>query len=86
MLRLSLEHKTVACTYYKYIRARAKADGVPTTLLPTISKPARQCFACGYHLCRPRFNVFHLKEDMNKRSEVVVLIELVYDTMHIHVP
>jgi hypothetical protein len=53
-----------SCTYCKYIsRAKAKADGVPTNLLRTICRPARQCFACGDHLCQPHFNIFHEQDD-----------------------
>jgi hypothetical protein len=49
------------CTYCKYLMAKAKLEN--TTPLPDISKPSRECFACGDHLCSLHFKLFHQKED-----------------------
>lgn len=49
--------KQLCCTYCKYLRAKAKADG--TTPLPSICRPARACLACNDHLCSIHFDLFH---------------------------
>ena len=45
------------CTYCKYLKALAKANG--QTPLPTVARPARKCLACGDHLCSLHFDQFH---------------------------
>lgn len=48
------------CTYCKYKRALAKLNDKGT--LPSVSKIGRKCLACGDHLCKSHFDVFHKAE------------------------
>lgn len=45
------------CTYCKYVKAKAKLEGLPH--VDRINRPKKKCSVCGDHLCKECFESFH---------------------------